>query len=75
MARRRINKMPMTRDEFQSMLGEGFHTGFRKAAMGSEADRIWRAIRDMDRGEWGAVLQFVTWGFEQTYNLEWKEAE
>lgn len=67
--------MPMTRDEFKSMLGEGFHTAFRKATDDSHAAEAWRQIREMAPGAWGSVLEFVTYGFETTYKLEWKETE
>jgi hypothetical protein len=54
----------MDYDTFSSLLGEGFHTGFRKAVDSSAANRAWHAIQDMPAEDWGAVVTFVaepTW--------------
>ena len=41
------------------VLGEGFHTAFRKATDSAEGTAIWQAINDMDEQEWEDVLKFV----------------
>lgn len=69
------SQMPMPRDEFRSMLGEGFHTAFRKATDCDQAHPIWTLINQMPSGDWGAVLEFVTYGFEVSYGLAWADAE
>src|SRR4051794_7537082 len=56
----------MTYDDFRSLLGEGFHTGFRKAAESPASSRVWNDIHDMPDGEYGQVIEFVaepTWGY------------
>jgi hypothetical protein len=50
------------RSEAVAMLGEGLHTGLRKAADSDAADRAWQAIHDMPDGEWSAVVGFVVDG-------------
>jgi len=49
----------VTDSDIRSMLSEGFHTAFRKASDSMEASIAWKAIRDMDREEWGSVIDFV----------------
>jgi hypothetical protein len=41
------------------MLGEGFHTAFRKAIDGPDAMPIHRMISDMRPEDWSAVIRFV----------------
>lgn len=65
------NKMPMSKKDFTSMLGEGFHTAFRKGTSAPQANYIWKSIQKMDPKEWAAVLEYVTWGFEVSYGLTW----
>ena len=50
------------RDDLKSMIGEGVHTGLRKAADSHASGRAWQAIRDMPVGEWDSVLDFVADG-------------
>jgi len=49
----------MDYDTFRSLLGEGIHTGLRKAADSPQSARAWRAIRDMPDGEWNRVVAFA----------------
>lgn len=65
-------KMPFTRTEFSSMLGEGFHTAFRKGTEAPKSSTIWRLIADMEPQDWDSVIEYVVWGFEVTYNAKWK---
>lgn len=65
---------PETTDEAREylvgMLGEGFHTAFRKAVPDSHiADRVWHLINDMPEDEWAAVLYFVVDGL-RSMNVE-----
>lgn len=66
-------QMPMTKDEFTSGLGQGFHTGLRKVVSSPDACAAWDAIDRMEQREWHAVLEFVASGFESIYGLEWKD--
>jgi hypothetical protein len=50
----------MNRDEFIELLGEAFHTAFRKAADCSQAMKIHQLIDEMPERDWTAVLEFVT---------------
>lgn len=43
----------------REIIGEAFHTAFRKASDHETADRIWRAIKEMPVESWSAVLDFV----------------
>lgn len=53
---------PVTDDEFKSLLGEGFHTAFRKATDDPKSSEIWKLIQDLDPKSWDSVLGFVVWG-------------
>jgi hypothetical protein len=56
----------MDYETFKSLLGEGFHTGLRKAADSPESSQAWNAIRAMDPKEWSSVVDFVAgpvWGY------------
>ena len=53
----------LTRDDFRSLLGEGFHTAFRKALDSPESAQIWKLIDVMPHREWSAILGFVLSGF------------
>jgi|1185.fasta_scaffold158699_2 hypothetical protein len=44
---------------FKSLLGEGFHTGLRKAADSPESSQAWKAISEMKPEEWSEVVEFV----------------
>jgi hypothetical protein len=67
----RAAMMPMAKDAFQSALGEGFHTAFRKGTDASEATRIHMLITEMDENAWDDVLGFVVWGLEVSFGLTW----
>jgi hypothetical protein len=49
----------VTESTIRSMIAEGFHTAFRKAADSMEAAIAWKAIRDMDNGEYAAIVSFT----------------
>lgn len=49
----------VTEDAIRSMVGEGFHTAFRKAVDSMEASIAWKAIRDMDNEEYAAIVSFT----------------
>lgn len=49
----------VTDSDIRSMLGEGFHTAFRKAVDSPYATVIHRLIRDLEPGEYGAVVDFT----------------
>lgn len=51
------------RDTLRSLLGEGFHTAFRKAVDTATAAQIHRLIAGMPLEHWEAVLSFVADGF------------
>ncbi len=50
----------VTYSELRSMIGEGFHTAFRKGIDSPEAALMWHAIQKMDPLEWAVILEFVT---------------
>lgn len=50
----------VTDADIRSMLGEGFHTGFRKAVDHPYATTIWQLIKDLPGEDWSAVLDFVS---------------
>jgi hypothetical protein len=49
----------VTGSDIHSMLAEGFHTAFRKATDSMESAIAWKAIRDMEDGEYSAIIDFV----------------
>ncbi len=55
----RTDDAGVTYSELRSMLGEGFHTAFRKAIDGPGAMPIHHLISDMDDEDWGRVISFV----------------
>lgn len=57
---------PMTVAELRSLLGEGFHTAFRKATDDPLAFPIHRLIQQLGDGEFTAVLEFVIEGLESS---------
>lgn len=59
-----IDLPPMTVGELRSVLGEGFHTAFRKATDDPLAFPIHRLIAQLGDGEFTAVLDFVIEGLE-----------
>ncbi len=54
----------LTRDNLRSLLGEGFHTAFRKAVDSKKAVEIHRMISEFDDEEWAQVVEFVAHGLE-----------
>lgn len=54
------HKEDCTKNNFISLLGEGFHTAFRKAVGDSpQARKIHELIQKMPNDEWHAILEFV----------------
>jgi hypothetical protein len=49
----------VTDSDIGSMIAEGFATAWRKAVDSPESVVIWKLIKDMDRKEWGSVIDFV----------------
>lgn len=49
----------VTDSEISSMLAEGFHTAFRKAVDSPFAAVIHKLIRDMEDGEYAAIIDFT----------------
>ena len=56
----------LSRDDFKELLGEGFHTAFRKGTEAPQSHQIWLLIGEMDNKDWGGVLEFVAYGFQGT---------
>jgi len=50
----------VTEEDIRSMIGEGFHTAFRKAVDSPESVVIHKLIKDMDPQEWSAIVSFVS---------------
>ena len=49
----------LSKKEVKEVLGEGFHTAFRKAIEGYTANDIWILIKELPDEEWNAILDFV----------------
>jgi len=49
----------MSGEEIKELLGEAFHTAFRKATEWKGSHEIWKLIREMPEEDWGAVIDFV----------------
>jgi hypothetical protein len=62
-----------TRQELLSMLGEGFHTGFRKGTDDPAAHEVWLGIRNLPAASWNDVLEFLVWGLEYSGFVTWEE--
>lgn len=52
-------------DDAKAQIGQGFHTGLRKALDSHAAIVAWRAINDLPQEDWDAVLEWVVWGLAQ----------
>jgi len=46
-------------EEIKEVLGEGFHTAFRKAVNSKKAYAIWKLIRELSDEEWNDIIDFV----------------
>lgn len=53
-----------TRQDVKIIMGEGFHTAFRKATDSEQATPIWNLISEMPAQDWDNVLSFVVDGME-----------
>jgi hypothetical protein len=61
--RRLIESQPeVDREDLKSMIGEGFHTAFRKAFDSERAMPLHTMITELPDEEWDAVLEFVLYG-------------
>lgn len=49
----------MEKEEFIEILGEAFHTSFRKATQHKIAREIWVLICKLPNEEWESILEFV----------------
>lgn len=58
------------RNALAELLGEGFHTAFRKAIEGPNANIIWNHINDLDCEQWAAVLDFVVDGLDTMVDVK-----
>jgi len=54
----------MDKENVISLLGEGFHTAFRKIVQTNEGHKIWELIQKLDHDDWIAVLEFVYEGIK-----------
>lgn len=52
----------VSNDDFKELLGEGFHTAFRKGVEGYSD--IHQSISSMKADDWDAVLEYVVDGFD-----------
>lgn len=54
---------PVLPDTAMSLLGEGIHTGLRKAGTGPKSAEIWNLIHD-DLESWSNAVAFAVYGLE-----------
>jgi hypothetical protein len=52
----------VSRKDLKSILGEGFHSGFRKAIDCDGAHEIWVLISKLPDEEWDSILEWVLYG-------------
>lgn len=45
---------------FEDVLGEAFHTAFRKASDSPQGTQIYRLIEELPPEDWSRVLEFVS---------------
>lgn len=64
-----LDQPTVTENDLASLLGEGFHTAFRKAVDSTRANSIWHAIDGLPAAEWGAIIDFVAWGTAYSLGL------
>lgn len=51
----------LTETELNDMLAETVHTAFRKGSAHTNADQIWRLIRDLPPQEWDGIIDWMQW--------------
>lgn len=49
-------------DDAKGQIGQGIHTGLRKATDSPQSGLVWQAIQDLPADEWNAVLSFLVKG-------------
>lgn len=54
--------IPVDIDTAKSLIGEGIHTGMRKAIDSPQAHPAWKAIQELPDDDWDAVLEFLVSG-------------
>lgn len=55
--------VPVDKETAESVVGEGVHTGFRKAAQGPKASQMWNLIHE-DLQSWSDAVSFFVWGLD-----------
>lgn len=68
-----VTGTPIDRDAAKAILGEGFHTSFRKA-IPDDGYEVWDAINCLDPVDWGSALEFVIDGLK-SMGIELVEVE
>jgi adenine deaminase len=61
------------REEFQSLLGEGLHTGLRKGSDAEDAHVLWNAIADSETSAWSDAVRFCADGLLDAYTITPKQ--
>jgi len=56
-----------SKEDIISLLGEGFHTAFRKISQSKEGRQIHSLINKLDNEEWEAILEFVWYGMKNCF--------
>jgi len=62
----------ISKEDFISLLGEGFHTAFRKIPV-RYGNAIRKLINEMPEEDWLAILEFVCEGFRLPVIIEKEE--
>lgn len=47
------------KEEIKSMIGEGFHTAFRKGTHHPKSGEIWGLIQELPNSEWSNIVDWV----------------
>lgn len=64
--------MPCSKEEFASLLGEGFHTSFRKGNDHPGTAEIWKLIQELPNDVWNGMIDYVVYGVSYTLGLDFK---
>jgi len=56
--------MKQTKEDIKSIIGEAFHTAFRKACISEQASEIHKLITKLPEDEWDSILEWVYEGIE-----------
>lgn len=66
-------QITIPRQQWPSLLAEGFHTSFRKGCENGQA--VWEAISNLPADEYATAIEYLSWSLEYMGVVQWAEQE